>query len=342
MGKPDIEAQLNEGIRKIRNIQFDFRDCAASLKHGERIPGTTINAIGALWQQRADKSSNGDWCIFLSWMGDIATPPSIHPNIGDEIDSYLNSASDSEHDDSSEDDQDEAEVILATAEAVATISQCMATAAKDTTHYSALCDKHDELLDILEASSDPKHITGPPTGSPSPPTQTSKSGEVPHPLLISILLPEPRVSNSSKPVGSRLPIKSQFLDGTGKALVLLLLKYCDKLQSGTTAHSEKVMKLNPKFAIEPPIVNSSIKGTDGKELRISAKEALHRLRIGQVFYLSLLNKQLKKDRELRWKAMVSSLRVILNPQGMSLCICYHDVLNAHWHLRPPKSIHEKC
>ena len=57
-------------------------------------------------------------------MGDIATPPSGHPNIGDGIDSYLNSVSDSEHDDSSEDDQDEAEVILATAEAVAMISQC--------------------------------------------------------------------------------------------------------------------------------------------------------------------------------------------------------------------------
>ena len=160
MGKPDIEAQLNEGIRKIRNIRFDFRDCAAFLKHGKKIPGTAINAIGTLWQQRADKSSNGDWCIISSWMGDIATLPSSHPNIGDGIDSYWNSASDSEHDDSSEDDQDEAEVILATAEAVAMISQCMATAAKDTAHYSALCDEHDKLLDILDASSDPKHITG--------------------------------------------------------------------------------------------------------------------------------------------------------------------------------------
>ena len=126
------------------------------------------------------------------------------------------------------------------------------------------------------------------------------------------------------------------------ALVLLILKYHDKLQSGTTAHLEKVMKLNPKFAIEPPIINSSIEGTDGKESRISAKEASHRLRIGQVSDLSLLNKQLKKDCELHWKAMVSSLCVILNPHGMSLCICYHDVLNTHWHLGPSKSIHEKC
>ena len=144
-----------------------------------------------------------------------------------------------------------------------------------------------------------KHITGPPTGSPSPPTQTSKSGEVPHPLLISTLSPEPRVSSSSKPIGSRLPIKSQFLDGTRKALVLLILKYRDKRQSGTMAHSEKVVKLNPKFSIEPPIIDSSIGGTDSKELRISAKEASHRLRIGQAFDLSLSNKQLKKDRELR-------------------------------------------
>ena len=102
------------------------------------------------------------------------------------------------------------------------------------------------------------------------------------------------------------------------------------------------MKLNPKFAIEPPIVDSSIEGTDGKKLRISAKEESHRLRIGQAFDLSLSNKQLKKDREMCWRAMVSSLCVILNPQGMSLCICYHDVLNAHRHLRPPKSMHKKC
>jgi len=77
MDNPDIqvrsyEAQLREGLRKIRNIQFNYDDCTALFKHGLKIQGLVINAIGALWQQTAEESSDGaDWCVFSTWMGDI-------------------------------------------------------------------------------------------------------------------------------------------------------------------------------------------------------------------------------------------------------------------------------
>ena len=66
------EAQFREGIRKIRNIQFNYDDCTALLQHGLKIQEPVINALGALWQQTAEESFDGaDWCVFSSWMGDI-------------------------------------------------------------------------------------------------------------------------------------------------------------------------------------------------------------------------------------------------------------------------------
>ena len=65
---------LREGIRKIRNIQFNYDDCTALFQRGLKIQGPVINALGALWQQTAEESSDGaDWCVFSSWLGDIVS-----------------------------------------------------------------------------------------------------------------------------------------------------------------------------------------------------------------------------------------------------------------------------
>ena len=65
------EAQLRAGIRKIRNIQFNYDDCTALFQRGLKIQGPVI---GALWQQTAEESFYGaDWCIFSTWMGDIVS-----------------------------------------------------------------------------------------------------------------------------------------------------------------------------------------------------------------------------------------------------------------------------
>jgi hypothetical protein len=68
------EAQLRAGIRKIRNIQFNYDDCTALFQRGLKIQGPVINALGALWQQTAEESFDGaDWCVFSTWMGDIVS-----------------------------------------------------------------------------------------------------------------------------------------------------------------------------------------------------------------------------------------------------------------------------
>ena len=82
------EAQLRGGIRKIRNIQFNYDDCTALFHRGQKIQGPVINALGALWQQTAEESSDGaDWCVFSTWMGDIVSmqSPAVIGSLDDHV-----------------------------------------------------------------------------------------------------------------------------------------------------------------------------------------------------------------------------------------------------------------
>jgi len=166
-----------------------------------------------------------------------------------------------------------------------TIADCTASAAKDAARYSALCEEHDALLDELEKSSteDMRTFVGPAIA--------------------------PRISTSLP-----LPptITTRILDGNGKASMHRILKYRDTLQSGTTARSEQIIKLNPKFVIEG---NAEVDASEDAK-KISVKEASHRVRIAQATLKSFSKKQPKKDRELRWKAAVAALSTTLVLQGV--------------------------
>ena len=68
----EVITALQDGPRKIRNIEFDFQDCSSLTIQGKKISGTVINAFGAVLQQRTEDGwDSSDWCIFSTWLGDL-------------------------------------------------------------------------------------------------------------------------------------------------------------------------------------------------------------------------------------------------------------------------------
>ena len=116
-------------------------------------------------------------------------------------------------------------------------------------------------------------------------------------------------------------VKSKILDGNGKISIGLILKYRDTLQSGTTTRSEQVFKVNPKFVIENE-VRMAAEDKDGEEIKMSVKEASHRVRIAQGLLPGISSKQPKKDRENRWKTHTAvAIRAAAAIGGMiKLCL----------------------
>jgi hypothetical protein len=66
-----LKAEIRSGIRKIRNIEICSDDLLPLIEEKAKIPGTTINAFGAILQQKADEHGMGDWCIFTSLLGPL-------------------------------------------------------------------------------------------------------------------------------------------------------------------------------------------------------------------------------------------------------------------------------
>jgi hypothetical protein len=66
-----LEAEIRSGIRKIRNIEISSLDLLPLIQEKAKIPGTTINAFGAILQQKAEEHGMGDWCIFTSLLGPL-------------------------------------------------------------------------------------------------------------------------------------------------------------------------------------------------------------------------------------------------------------------------------
>jgi hypothetical protein len=235
-------------------------------------------------------------------------------------------SSESETDSEVEDESDDEGVETS---ATATISECVAGAAKDAARYSALCEEHDTLLDEaenLKSSAEDCPVT-------------NSVSEFIGPTIA------PRASALVSLTPTPLAVTSKILDGNGKASVHRILKYRDTLQSGTTARSEQVIKLNPKFIIDS---NAELDASEDAK-KLSVKEASHRVRIAQVTLPALAKKQPKKDRELRWKATVAALHATLDPklQGaftprVPLLL---DLLHANNNSsvsRAPESFNKKC
>ncbi|KAG6874837.1 hypothetical protein C0992_006337 [Termitomyces sp. T32_za158] len=164
-----------------------------------------------------------------------------------------------------------------------------AAAARDTAHLAAIS----EDIGHLQACIEDREIAG---STPNLPTIKSLG------LLAS-------VDN----LASHSLSKSDILDGSGKISILAMLEYRKRLQSGTTVHSERSVRLNPKFEAAEKEREDILKNS-GVVAKLSMKEASHCLRIGQQLD-GLLQKTLpKKDREMRWLSIAQGLHLLLHPE----------------------------
>ncbi|KAF8060260.1 hypothetical protein FPV67DRAFT_1632538 [Lyophyllum atratum] len=162
-----------------------------------------------------------------------------------------------------------------------TLGESTAAAAHDTARYSALCEETENL---------------PPVTSLQPISVKS--------LGITLSVDE----SSSDAVGA---LKSEFTNGSGDISIKSILGCRSRLTSGTTTRSERTVTLNPKFVAADQEREEAVH--NGNELpKMSAKEASHRLRIGQELDDSLQKVQPRKDRELRWKNLAQSLQKSIN------------------------------
>ncbi|KAF8074050.1 hypothetical protein FPV67DRAFT_784077 [Lyophyllum atratum] len=194
------------------------------------------------------------------------------------------SGSGSEHDPDSDSDTDSE--VGDTREDLS-LDAATATAAHDTARYSALCEDTDSLLE-REAIRNPSN-----------------------PVVVGAI----GLSITTDKSASLVLAKSELVDGTGKLSISKMLKYRERLQSGTTVHSERSISLNPKFvAAEKEREDAAEAGQSVP--KIPMKEASHRLRIAQQLDGSLQRKQPRKDRELRWKNIAQAIRTVVKSKEL--------------------------
>jgi len=165
----------------------------------------------------------------------------------------------------------------------------VASATYHTARYSALCEDYDHAVE--EANSLRSVAPANPIDMPTP------------------LAPKDHEPDKSQ-APSTHSIKSAILDGNGKVSIELMLKERLHLQSGSTAHSEKLIRIDPKFAL------SRVLDEDNTQ-KIDQKEAAHRLRVAQDLNPSIQLKRPKKDRESRWKNIVSNIKGLISSECAS-------------------------
>ncbi|KAF8169334.1 hypothetical protein K438DRAFT_1774346 [Mycena galopus ATCC 62051] len=161
----------------------------------------------------------------------------------------------------------------------ASISEITAAATLDTARYSALCQDYD--------------------------TFRAELGEPLADADVSSLIPKAASIAPAKPSG---PFVSKILDAQGKVSIKLMVNYKKALQAGTTTHSERVVSLNPKFALAQVAREAD---TEGKVPAMSIKEASHRVRIAQDGDSAF--REGKKTRELRWQTAATTVQSLVPP-----------------------------
>ncbi|KAG2122882.1 hypothetical protein BD769DRAFT_1670519 [Suillus cothurnatus] len=226
---------------------------------------------------------------------------SSHDDVGsndDLTDMDLNSSDDSDSDLDLE-PQD-------TLEAGCKFSDAVALTAQLTAHYLALCED-------LE-------------------TTISQSNSDDNPLLLAVTpqahaVYSPRVMPSLY-MPSRCKIDSHVLDSNGKVSITKMLETHQILQSGTTMKSERVVQMDPKFALNH--VHESAKKIWNNEMEMNheamsiiernqkekfmASEASHRVQLHQSLHAASVSQ--KKMRELWWQVAVKALWKALPDVGM--------------------------
>lgn len=164
--------------------------------------------------------------------------------------------------------------------AIAAVAQ---SAARDAARMSALCEDYEAVLE--EARTAPALV---PLNSPS---------------LVSVPITQVSVD---------LELKSELVDGNGKISIDRMLQVRRKLQSGTTTKSERVIRIDPKFALRRATDITDPRDEDGK-VKMTTQEASQRVRVVQVLAKDIEKE--KKVREIRWQTFAKHLRNIVPTNG---------------------------
>jgi hypothetical protein len=195
---------------------------------------------------------------------------------------------DSDGDVSEDDDDDDSDKAIADGMQVDDLSPLAADAAEHSARYSALCEDYDKIIAEVTAQ-----------------TSLTSSAPTDHSLAAN-----QAVSAPEKPAPSDVQLtKSLILDDSGKASIALMLRERERLQGGTTAKSERVVRIDPKFALKKVV------GPNGEPV-VTAKEASHLVRITQS--LDSTTKTATKTRILRWQATCQKIRGLVESKRESL------------------------
>ncbi|KDQ56779.1 hypothetical protein JAAARDRAFT_207846 [Jaapia argillacea MUCL 33604] len=175
-----------------------------------------------------------------------------------------------------EDDESEADEIDEDEEC--SVDEAAASTARDAARYAALAEDYEESVEEA-AKVIPILTPGPPIPSIPPPSSTDQTGQT--------------------------AATSKLLDATGRISVGAMLAARERNQSGTATRSERVIQLDPKFALHRVLHGNKADGSD----KLSIREASHRVRIVQD--LDSDTTKPKTAREMRWQTTAKDIRRII-------------------------------
>ncbi|KAL7280478.1 LOW QUALITY PROTEIN: hypothetical protein ACG7TL_005410 [Trametes sanguinea] len=131
--------------------------------------------------------------------------------------------------------------------------------------------------------------------------QPGKPGPLAHPLPSPLLAGLQTVMNSSP-----LVFASKILDNNDKIVIWQMLDLRQEHQSSTSTHSERVVKVDPKFAL------SRLEHPDKK---MSIREASHVLRVAQDLAGPPVDR-LKSTRERHWQEVARNVQEVVKEQDL--------------------------
>jgi hypothetical protein len=205
-----------------------------------------------------------------------------------ESDENSDSAEDSDGD-AIEDGDDESDKAIADGMSADDISPLAADAAEHSARYSALCEDYNIVVAELTARDGP----------------TTSTASVAERVSSTIVVSAPATSA----VSDAHLNKSSIIDDSGKASITLILRERERLQGGTTAKSERVVRIDPKFALKKVV------GPDGEPI-MTVKEASHLVRVIQD--LDSGTTKATKTRVLRWQATCRKIQGLVESKRESL------------------------
>ena len=196
----------------------------------------------------------------------------------------------SDEEDIMDEDQYDDDLDSQDAPAIAAIAQ---SAAEGVARLSALCDDYEAVVE--EAQNAPPIA---PLSTPNLPDKVDRPSGVSMDVLL----------------------QSELVDCTGKLSIDRMVRVRQKLQAGTTTKSERVVRIDPKFALRRAMEAINLVDSDGKK-KMSAQEASQRVRVVQA--LAKDAEAEKKVREIRWQNFAKGLKDVIPVGGSRLVISVH-------------------